>query len=577
MKNVMKRTVSALLVLTILMSLCVCAFAESASGVVTIKLGETEHGIVTVTVDPKDNSKAIITCEPDRGYLTAALFLTKKDGTPVKLEATETANVFTCTVPAEESTLSVAFRTARVKLNRSELAMISGETFTVRANIDCTDGEIYTRELFGDREVVFASSNPDIVSIDPETGKMTALKMGYSRITATAVAGNGVEGFFYVIVDGDKSPVVGTIQLNAHFEEQLLIDELLPGHSFLIFTNTSGEDITINIPNLYRYYLPTEAFYEAIDTYDGTGYDPATYFVISKDEGKTDENADARAEYAKKLFETRETLEPATYTIKPNDIVTIGNTGDDLGFAGENFEEILERYGKSFEYKKILAELVTGTIDLERYWDRIGQLLTEILYDSATGYNPFVGEADESKGGVCLNGERNVQAKNRDYSRAVGCKTKITEVQLEAMLDYAQYNNYFSMLERNCTAFAAGAWNLVTAAKPQYHMDPNRGGVTSGLAMPLWLRNSILAKGAMLAYDSEIEFYENIGVIKPAKKLGAGCEHTFENGKCTECGATDPNYLDQQNIPITGVLERIIESILSMLRGMFAWLLPTNG
>ena len=210
MKKFAGKTLCALIVLTVLVFSCVYASAAQAD-IGNIKTAETENGTVQVAVDSKDASKAVITLIPAEKYLAASVSLTTGDGTELALDKTDKANVYTCAIPAQECTLSAQFRLARVTLNRSELAMKSGETFTVKAQLGCTDGELNTRNDIVDKGIVFASTDPAVVSIDPVTGVMTAHKMGYARITANAVAGNGVEGFFYVIVDGDKSPIVGTI------------------------------------------------------------------------------------------------------------------------------------------------------------------------------------------------------------------------------------------------------------------------------------------------------------------------------------------------------------------------------
>lgn len=568
MKKPAGKILFTLIVLAVFVFSCVYASASPANAD-TIAVGDVQNGTVEVKVDPADASKALITLSPDKGYLAAAVGLTAKDGTAIALEKTET-NVYTCDIPAEESTLTASFRLARVTLNKTELAMRSGSTFTVTAKLGCTDGELDTRDDIIDRGIVFASTNPEVVSIDPVTGVMTAHKMGYARITANAAAGNKVFGYFYVIVDGDKSLVVGTIQLNAHFDEKLFVETLLPGHSFLLFTNTSGHDITIDVPDFYRYDVPTDKFYNTVDSYDGTGYDPVTYYYATNGEYQNEDNLEVREAYAEGFFTRYTRGELKTYTIKPNDIATFGNTGESIGIEDSNFDEVLARYGKSFALEKIKAELLAGTIDVEEYLYRVAELVNEVLYDTTTGYNPFNGYAE---GGETLNGEMASQVKSRSYVDAAACRTKITEVQLMAMVDYVQFGQYgngFSILERNCTSVATGAWNLVTAAKPQYNLLPNVGSVTNALAAPLFLRNNILSMGVMLSGDPEIEFFNGIDVIKPAKGLGVGCEHHFENGKCTECGAAEPGYTP--TVTFLSFFTRILDSIRNMFAGMFSWL-----
>ena len=545
MKNIARKAFLCLIVLTLFVFSCMAASAEADIENIMPGDGCSQNGSVKVTAE---QGKAIITLKPDSRYLAAAVSLTARDGSVMELRR-ESANVYSCDLPAAECTLDVSFRLARVILSKSELAMKSGDTFTVTASLTCSDGEINTRDNIIDRGVVFASSDPSVVSVDPETGELTAHKMGYARINVTAVAGNGVGDFFYVIVDGDKSPVVGTIQLTVSFDEKHLVENKVIGHSFLVFTNTSGKPITIGTSGFYQCYVPTAKYYNAVDSYDGTGYDPVTFYYATNGEFACEDNLEARRAYRNLSFFTkykRGILK--TYTIRPNDIATFGAVGDDLGIEDGDFEELLERYGKTFDLEKIKVELLSGRIDAEEYLYRLEDLLNEVLYDCSTGFNPFNGRTVD--GGFCMNEELDAVILERDYTNSAACKTKITEVQLMAMLDFAQYDNYFTMLAHNCTACASAAWNLVTAAKPQYHFLRNAGGVTSAASAPIFLRNNILSRAPLLAGDNEIEFFNGIEVIKPAKYVTTtGCEHQFTNGKCTECGAIDPEWTGPKACP----------------------------
>lgn len=530
MKKHLKQIMCIVSVLTVLMLMSIIA---SASDINTIRLVEPENGTVEITVDPNDATKAIIKTAPDKGYLAASVTLGLKKLTPTESDA----NVYTCTIPTKETKLKVQFRRTKLTLSKDELAMNSGETVKISAKLAYIDGNLETRVSVKKNDIIFESSNPDVVSVD-QNGKLTAHKMGYSRISATAVAGNEVAGFFYVIVDGDKSEVVGTIQFNAYFEASEFLSrlintsELSPGHCFLVFSNTSGHDITINTSNMYHCEVPTAAYYEAVNSYSGEGVDPVTYYYATDGAPYTAEDKAARASYAATLTDRYLCGELETYTIKNNDIATFGNTGDgevsDI-LAGD-IDEIMTRLGKKYDFDNLKTMLQNGEIDVELFFVKVIRLITELGYDFSTDYNPFNGVMRE--GGVCLNHEIFAQAYYRDYSNSASCKTSITQVQLEAMVDYIQYNNYFTFLERNCTYVASHAWNLVTSSNPKYHYE------TSAIMAPLFMQNAIKAKAVLLSTDKNIEFTEGLDPIKPMKSACVEGSHALAltGAKITKAG-----------------------------------------
>lgn len=80
---------------------------------------------------------------------------------------------------------------ASITLNRSELALYQSETYTLSAT--CLPSNA------ANKNVTWNSLNPDIASVDA-TGKVTARKVGYAQITATADDGSRVYASCYVSV-----------------------------------------------------------------------------------------------------------------------------------------------------------------------------------------------------------------------------------------------------------------------------------------------------------------------------------------------------------------------------------------
>ena len=509
MKKQIKSAFCVALMLAVLLVSCVIA---SAAGVSNITVADTKNGSVKITNG--NANEALITLQSDEGYLAASVSLKTDNGKNVKLSESDTANVYRCEIPESGATLTANFRRVDLTFGKKELAMNAGDTACVPAKLAYVDGQPYTRGSVKNDEVVYASTNPDVVSVDPATGKLTAHKLGYARITASACAGNGVEDYFYVIVDGDKDEVVGTLQLNAWFEEKVLINDTHPGHSFLVFTNTSGEPITIDVSGMYECYLQTAEYDKAVKSYDGTGYDPVTALYVTQGEKVNDENEPLTRAYADKLLTKKARGELKTYTIAPDAIVSFDNSGDVVveELLGD-MQNIMSRYGNPFDFEGVKQQMKNHEMTLGRYVINLNKCLIEVSYDLHTGFNPLNGPAME--GGETVNGARYFQAHNRDYRKAMGCKTTITRVQLMAMVDRVQYDTHFNILDDNCTSSAGAGWNLATVATPRYHMETNRGSIFKSMSAPMWLRNNLIAKSVELGWDKNIEFIKGIGVVRP--------------------------------------------------------------
>ena len=550
MKKTFTKTICVIITLSILLTSCILASA-SIDTVKNITVAETKNGSAEVSYNPENSSEVLVTLSPDEGYLTENVSLKDESGTSLPLTNTSTPNVLCCEAPKTNTTLKAEFRRTQVFMNYDELALNSGDKATANASLSYIDGELKTRVKVKNSDIIFSSTNEDVVSIDAKTGEMTANKMGFARITATAAFGNKVEDFFYVIVDGDKDEVIGTIQLNAHFDEVKFITYILnggifPGHSFLIFRNTTDKPITIKTSNMFNVEVPTKAFYDAVNSFDSKGFDPVTFYPVTNGEWITDETKEARLQHAAQYFTRYERGDLDTYTIPAHDIATFGNTGGGTieEILSGDFKEVLTRYGKILDFEQLKADYEAGKLNITECVNGFLNLFVETFYDLSKGTNKFNGAT--TPGGECVNHEIYAQAYNREYETAVGCRTNITRVQLEAMVDFVQYNNYFTFFERNCTWVASDAWNLVTASKPQYHMEPNRGGITTALAAPMWLKNTILAKSVLLSCDKDIKFSSHIGVIKPDKTSCINDQHNFTldtstitrvgKCKCADCG-----------------------------------------
>lgn len=497
-----------------------------------IEIQKTEHGRVSVMYK---NDKAVITLSPDRKYITASADLISSSGKKLKLTKEKT-NVYTCSIPETQSTLKVQFRRARVMLNKDELAMSKGETSKVSWSFQLLDGYTNTRSLvknpLPDDSIKLSSSDSSVVKIDRK-GNLKALKKGYARITAEAAAGNGISDYFYVIVDGEKSEVLGTITFLAFFDIDQVIQGLAEqelGHSMIIFENKSGHDVKIKTGKYYECNLPTPTYYKAVREFTGEGYDPVTFYSLTDGKFPSEENEAARTELRHKLFTCYEKGKLKKYTVKNNDIAEFGNTSEDdydtvvntLLYEDGDFPEVLDRYqgrevaAKVFGLVEEAEKNEISAAEFVKELRSLGKIGKELIYDLNHGFMPINGV---NGGGVCLNWEMEVQTYDHYFSNNMACQTEITQLQLDALMDYYQYNNYFSMLEENCTMSAAGAWNLVTADNSKFHITPNIGGITKGVAAPLWAKKKIKKMSSSpklkkYVKSGEIRFFKNIPVVK---------------------------------------------------------------
>ncbi|MCQ2254846.1 MAG: leucine-rich repeat protein [Bacteroidaceae bacterium] len=83
-----------------------------------------------------------------------------------------------------------------ISINASSSTIIVGETETLTATV--------LPENAKDKTVTWSSSNPNVISVNANTGEITATGLGKSTITATAVDGSGVSGSCEITAVGNK-------------------------------------------------------------------------------------------------------------------------------------------------------------------------------------------------------------------------------------------------------------------------------------------------------------------------------------------------------------------------------------
>lgn len=483
---------------------------NEVSTVNTVNSVNVDHGSYSISQTDKI---VTVTIDPAKGYALSKLKLVNKKGRSIKFKNTAPTEYKTSIKgELEDYKVVCKYRQATMKNTVNELAMKTGEKGRYfKAHIEYVEGSTKTRKNVLDKTVVYTSSNPEVVQVD-EKGKLTALKPGYSRITATAEAGDRVESFGYVIVDGDKvtetNHKVGTMQLFVYFSFEDLIAQADVGHTILVFR--ADEETTINTKGMFKCFTFDEKYYEAMKTYDGTGVNPATHYAVERKEGESDEDYSKRCkDHADELI-PQLTEVPEKFTIYPGEICTIGNVSGSDSFEasmGGDFYHLLERHNLANLKLEELNEdaIKNGTIDLK---DVLG-LIIELGYDLKTGYNPFTGYTDDGtlRSGNSVNLEANRQLSYRDMSTNVCITTGITQIQLDAMIDYAMHKNHFNLLGRNCTVAAVNEWNIVAASSPRLKVSYDYGGITKGFALPLFTQIDIAKKSWYLrGKNAKVEF-----------------------------------------------------------------------
>jgi len=520
MRNVLHKLAMCMAMMALLVFTGVIA---SAAEFETIQY-EANPGNGTVLVEEFEAGQAKITLTPASGYSTASIAL--KTGSNDNLLSTQEGsnNVFYCEIPDAESTLTVTFRRTRIAFSQDQVVLQPGGALSVpiAATVSYTDGDTATRADVYSQAVIWSSSDDTIVTVDG--GCLTAGSTpGFAIITATPVYGNaGSAASFYVIVEDLTNPeYVGTIQVNSYFNAERFLNEGNTGTAFLTFRNTSAQAVNLNTKDFYKVYTPTDDFYTAAAA--NTTPDPVTFASVTAGEEATDENEAARKALADSYFTVSNPV-PVTYTVNPNDVVTFGNYGQ-LGSSeslfsvvlGGDFEEALARHGKTWTAKKLVADVTAGRINLDQFSDALAALADEIGYDFAEGYNPFTYETKD--GGVCLNYELYMQAYDTDFASAAGMSTKITKVELLALMDYLSKSSY-SLLSNNSANVALAGWNLVTAAHPTYKLDNTIASTATPITVPMLVKSNIVLTSSSLAGDGNVNLYSSVGVIKPGAVSG---------------------------------------------------------
>ena len=475
---------------------------------------EVENGAAEVAVN---GNTATIRLSPDQKYMVSYISLHDSNGTKVCVsgpaaESGDAALVYTAPIADDHSYyLDYGFRRAIVRTDTKEMSVKPGETKQFVAWLNYSDDSIATRSLTWDKDIVFTSSNPAVATVD-EQGNVTGGTKGYAVITASAKSGNGVSKQCYVLVEDGTEEKIGNITVFARFSPK----ELDVGHSFIVFKSLKDGVVIDKAKGFFDVYQPTQAYYDAIESYDGMGYDPVSFYYVTNGEQTTDENEPLRKAYADKLVPQVDAV--GQLVLKKGQIATFGCTTHESTIqsaipneiTGDVVEMLSRNYVTAEDFK---TNPIRSIIGLRKF-------VQELIYDFSIDYNPINGtelNGARAGGGVCLNEELRRQVYRFDATPNVTISIDITQIQFDAMLDYMCNNNYFNIVERNCTEVASRAWNLVTASRPELHMEPDFGGITKAISMPVAFQLKMLEKGVWFYWDDTVEVTVHHPIYKADK------------------------------------------------------------
>lgn len=196
--NYMKRFYTIVMLCCAVMLLCCAALAEDGPGFALVSQHMTVEAGTTVQVpyvqsNVKDPLATVLTWsidEPAVASVQPGKVTGVADGTAV---ITCTATFSDGTTQTDTCTVQVVTSVRRVKAEYTMYCLPMGKQETVPVTIEPANAT--------DQRLVWASSDPRIAEVDPETGVITGNKLGECIITATAMDGSNQTARFYVTVE----------------------------------------------------------------------------------------------------------------------------------------------------------------------------------------------------------------------------------------------------------------------------------------------------------------------------------------------------------------------------------------
>lgn len=234
-----------------------------AESLVELNVGETFQ--LTATVEPANatdqsvswfsNNPEIVTVDPNTGLVTAI------SGGEIDITAVSTDGSYQASVVIKVTGTAAPIRVYNVFATPSSISLEVGETFQLLALVEPSNAT--------DQSVSWFSNNPNIATIDTNTGLVTAISAGEIDVTAITNDG-GYQGSSIITVTPPSpnlsiypNPTSGnlTVDLSDYMGMAVEIQHFTQNNQFLgtqFFDQNHGEEVTLSFygyPEGYYYLL----------------------------------------------------------------------------------------------------------------------------------------------------------------------------------------------------------------------------------------------------------------------------------------------------------------------------------
>jgi len=356
---------------------------------------------------------------------------------------------------------------------------------------------------------------------------------------------------------GLEGGIVGSLQIVGSHNPDALFSE---GHSFLVYTSyVDGQVIKVN--DLFgSHRFNKEEFDEAVKENEKLLSWRSLFDACTK------ENDEARKEVADAMWPMAE-RGVDSYTLNRNDYLSIGNFTQNSYMASFKDGFLYGQSGTMLESVAIQAlfEAATGKkVDVLYVMTHLNAVLKKIASKSYIDHKDVIDGT--TNGGIWINREMYDQRYQYDQYPHEIYHVDITQAEFNNMMQAVNSNNYYSMLNHNCSSVAANIWNATVGYKADefgYYVTDKKGkriktdlfinprgkGILSILDFPGAVCESIVElkdKGT-----SRGEYYsENSKIVQGSTGLNSG-SNGGSNGNTgsgdTDSGIELPEIPEQDN------------------------------
>lgn len=268
---------------------------------------------------------------------------------------------------------------------------------------------------------------------------------------------------------GLEGGIIGSLQVVGSHNPDAMFTE---GHSFLVYTSYVDNQV-VKVNELLGSYGFNAADYQDVVKQNENMLSWRSQFTE-----RTPENNVARKEIADDMWQYKG-KEVDTYVLNRGEYLTIGNFTQNSYVTSLKDGFLFGQSGTMFEMVVIQAlfEKATGkNVDIMYIMAHFGQVMKKIASKSyIDGKDVIDGTTD---GGIWINREMYDQRYQYDQYPHEIYKVDITEYEFNNMMQALNSNNYYSMLNHNCTSVASAVWNATVGYETDeygYYLTDKKG------------------------------------------------------------------------------------------------------